>query len=179
MESESIAKSSEMPAVGALLPAKFSSKGYWWWKAQEISYALRPTTLTIKALEERLMRHNRTGKPTAVFQIRRTDKTEGCSKIYGIVIYSYLLTQQSSFCTGKHSSIKCKREAKSPRLIHYIEKLQLMMQYLGRNSGSNDIEIITDDVNIQAEIDQTAMDNINFLEPQPAPRRIPDKVASF
>ena len=84
MESISIAKSADMPAVGALFPAQFSKRGYWWWKAQEITYALRPTKTTLKALEDRLERHNQTELSRAVFQIRRTDKTEGCAKVYGV-----------------------------------------------------------------------------------------------
>lgn len=83
MESNSIAKSFDMPAVGALFPAQFSMRGYWWWKAQEISYALRPTNSTLEALEVRLKGYDQTELSRAVFQIRRTDKTEGCAKAYG------------------------------------------------------------------------------------------------
>ena len=84
MESKSIKKSVDMPAVGALFPAQFSVRGYWWWKAQEISYALRPTNATLEALADRLGRYNQTEISRAVFQIRRTDKTEGCAKVYGV-----------------------------------------------------------------------------------------------
>ena len=84
MQSSSIAKSVDMPAVGALFPAQFSMRGYWWWKAQEITYALRPTNTTLEALEDRFAKHNQTERSRAVFQIRRTDKTEGCAKVYGV-----------------------------------------------------------------------------------------------
>ena len=73
-----------MPAVGALYPREFEARGYWWWKAQEISYALRPTNATLEALADRLGRYNQTEISRAVFQIRRTDKTEGCAKVYGV-----------------------------------------------------------------------------------------------
>ena len=80
MDSDSLVKSKDMPAVGALYPRKYAERGYWWWKAQEISYALRPLSDTLKAYEGKY------GKETndfAVFQVRRTDKTEGCDRIYG------------------------------------------------------------------------------------------------
>jgi len=83
MESSSIAKSTDMPAVGALFPFQFSERGYWWWKAQEITYALRPKDITLEALETKMNRHSHAVTERAVFQIRRTDKTEGCNKVYG------------------------------------------------------------------------------------------------
>ena len=83
MESHSITKSTDMPAVGALFPAQFSERGYWWWKAQEITYALRPADMTTKALKKKLNRRGQADLARAVFQIRRTDKTEGCTKVYG------------------------------------------------------------------------------------------------
>ena len=83
MESYSIAKSTDMPAVGALFPFQFSERGYWWWKAQEVTYALRPKDITLEALETKMNRHSHVVTQRAVFQIRRTDKTEGCNKVYG------------------------------------------------------------------------------------------------
>ena len=41
-----------MPAVGALYPRYFAERGYWWWKAQEIAYALRPNYETSKTIKE-------------------------------------------------------------------------------------------------------------------------------
>lgn len=83
MDSNSLAKSSEMPAVGALYPRTFAERGYWWWKAQEINYALRPKVTTMDAFDGKY------GKMLsgAVFQIRRTDKTEGCNAIYGVLSF--------------------------------------------------------------------------------------------
>ena len=92
MDSSSLAKSSEMPAVGALYPRHFAERGYWWWKAQEINYALRPRVSTIDAFERKY------GKMLsgAVFQIRRTDKTKGCDAVYGVLSFHfYNLTNTS------------------------------------------------------------------------------------
>lgn len=82
MDSESLVKSPDMPAVGALFPKIFHDRGYWWWKAQEISYALRPTIGTMNAFVTKT-RLNSIPPIYAAFQIRRTDKTGGCDKIYG------------------------------------------------------------------------------------------------
>ena len=90
MDSESLVKTSMSPAVGALYPKHYAKYGYWWWKAEEISYALRPTNLTLHAFE--LKRDWRTNESVAVLQIRRTDKTEGCTKTYGILRSSCFLS---------------------------------------------------------------------------------------
>ena len=84
MDSESLTKSNDMPAVGALYPSIFADRGYWWWKSQEITYALRPRLSTREALVnkfgENLM-------DRVVFQVRRTDKTQGCAAFYGKFFY--------------------------------------------------------------------------------------------
>ena len=82
MYSTSLRKTADMPAAGALYPPLFAERGYWWWKAQEISYALRPKELTLKLFEQ--SRPDLFKASIAVFQIRRTDKTGGCLKAYGI-----------------------------------------------------------------------------------------------
>ena len=87
MDSESLIKSPDMPAVGALFPKIFYNRGYWWWKAQEISYALRPTVGTKSAFMTMTRRHNSISPTYASFQIRRTDKTGGCDKIYGMYLH--------------------------------------------------------------------------------------------
>lgn len=79
MDSHSLLKSKDMPAVGALYPRYFAERGYWWWKAQEIAYALRPNDETLKILKE--MSESKADR--AVFQVRRTDKTQGCAVVYG------------------------------------------------------------------------------------------------
>lgn len=81
MDAPSLTKSSEMPAVGALYPRRYSERGYWWWKAQEITYALRPMRETLQAFHSKF--ENKLGNMIA-FQIRRTDKTQGCAEIYGM-----------------------------------------------------------------------------------------------
>lgn len=83
MYSDSLRKSADMPAAGALYPPLFADRGYWWWKAQEISYALRPKELTLRSFEQ--SRSDFLEASIAVFQVRRTDKTEGCLKAYGII----------------------------------------------------------------------------------------------
>ena len=83
MDSKSLVKSPDIPSVGALYPKQFAKNGYWWWKAQEISYALRPTVETTEAFWSNIYRSGINSSKTAVFQVRRTDKTEGCLKTYG------------------------------------------------------------------------------------------------
>lgn len=80
MDSDSLVKSKDMPAVGALYPRKYVGRGYWWWKAQEISYALRPLPHTLKVYKDK---YGKDTEDSVVFQVRRTDKTQGCSSIYG------------------------------------------------------------------------------------------------
>ena len=79
MDSNSLVKAKEMPGVGALYPRIFQEKGYWWWKAQEISYALRPKRRTMAEFEKLYLVQPK----YAAFQIRRTDKTQGCATVYG------------------------------------------------------------------------------------------------
>ena len=86
MDSHSLLKSKDIPAVGALYPRYFAERGYWWWKAQEIAYALRPSYGTSKKLKETFDSNS----STAVFQVRRTDKTQGCAFIYGKFISTLL-----------------------------------------------------------------------------------------
>lgn len=97
MDSESLAKSPDIPAVGALFPKIFYNRGYWWWKAQEISYALRPTVETMNSFRTSVRVHNSVLATFAVFQIRRTDKTEGCGKIYGKYLRSLFRFEKSSY----------------------------------------------------------------------------------
>lgn len=92
MDSESLVKSKSMPAVGALYPKRFAERGYWWWKAQEIAYALRPKLQTLKILENKF--GEKLGS-TVVFQVRRTDKTQGCTTVYGMYHQFYLCIQTS------------------------------------------------------------------------------------
>lgn len=83
MNSNDLRKTNEMPAVGALYPKEFKERGYWWWKAQEITYALRPTVETSNSFKEKQIENGWYEEVVTVFQIRRTDKTDGCQKTYG------------------------------------------------------------------------------------------------
>lgn len=150
MESTSLSKSADMPAVGALYPQLFEDRGYWWWKAQEITYALRPKFKTTEILKKRFSDKL---SNMVVFQIRRTDKTEGCAFVY-----------------GKKSGIKCKSEARSPKLLEYLQALE---EFKFRTAEF--IQVVTDDVGIHKEILETPTSSHVFLEPEPAPKRIPDK----
>ena len=85
MDSDSLIKTKDMPAVGALYPRRFASRGYWWWKAQEINYALRPRPETFNFLEKKFK--DIPLGDIAVIQIRRTDKTRGCASIYGSALF--------------------------------------------------------------------------------------------
>ena len=80
MDSKSLLKSEDMPAVGALYPRAFAERGYWWWKSQEITYALRPKIETQEALQKK---YGENLDSMVVFQVRRTDKTQGCASFYG------------------------------------------------------------------------------------------------
>ena len=156
-----------MPAVGALYPRYFAERGYWWWKAQEIAYALRPNHETVKILKETFE-----SKPdVAVFQLRRTDKTQGCAVVYGKFSYTKKEAFEFLCIEGKNSPIKCKQEASAPKLKDFIE-------VLGKFRGEipTSVQIVTDDSQIQTEISRISKKSIEFMKPEPAPKRIPDKV---
>ena len=170
MDSDSLVKTKDMPAVGALYPKRFESRGYWWWKAQEITYALRPTSETFEFLKK-----NFKDIPlgdTAVFQIRRTDKTQGCAIIYGNGLFKEK-NKHKDFFTGKNSGIKCKKEATAPRLLEFMEALEKFS-----TDGPKSIQVVTDDSQISVEISSVSKRGYEFLKPDPAPKRIPDKVCT-
>ena len=83
MDSDDLRKTSEMPGVGALYPREFEEYGYWWWKAQEITYALRPKRSTLDDLMKLQIQYDWNKSNITVLQIRRTDKTHGCKQTYG------------------------------------------------------------------------------------------------
>lgn len=153
MDSKDLAKSTEMPATGALYPGIFKNYGYWWWKAQEISYALRPTLSTLEAFEELQGRQNWSPGNVTVFQIRRTDKTEGCSKFYG------------------KNTVSCKAEASAPSIFDFLREGQY---FSTRRNKNHKILIVTDDHNIHSELE--AVQHFDFVWPEPAPQRVVDKV---
>ena len=113
MDSDTLVKSRDMPAVGALYPRKFAERGYWWWKAQEISYALRSNPRTLKVYEGK---YRKEIVDFAVFQIRRTDKTEGCTKIYGKNILIILSTSTHNSRLQVRIAELCARRKRKHRL---------------------------------------------------------------
>jgi len=92
-----------------------------------------------------------------------------------MVVY---FTQESgdsfySFFVGKHSGIKCKRESAAPRLWEFTEVLEKFLQ-----GAPKLIQVVTDDFQVSEEISRISKVGFEFLEPDPAPRRIPDKVCN-
>ena len=75
------------------------------------------------------------------------------------------------FIEGKTAPVKCKREASAPRLIDFIEVLKNF-----RGGTLMSVQVVTDDSRIQEEISRISNINIEFIKPEPAPQRIPDKV---
>ena len=75
---------------------------------------------------------------------------------------------------GSKSKIKCKAEAKAPTLLDYMNALKMYESKVPKA-----IQVVTDDVHIFQEISGTAENGYFFLDPEPAPRRIPDKVKIF
>jgi len=117
MESASLKKSVEMPAVGALYPREFEVRGYWWWKAQEITYALRSKIKTREAMKNKF---GRSFEDMIVFQVRRTDKTLGCSAVYG---KSYFSFHELPPLMQFKNSLKAKRVQSSVNLKHTLLNL--------------------------------------------------------
>ncbi|XRB21961.1 glycosyltransferase family 23 protein [Pseudoscourfieldia marina] len=67
---------------GAIIPPQYEHKGYFWWKAQEIAYVLRPTPATAKELKEKMRKlgwtnGNSDSDRVHGMQVRRTDKVAG------------------------------------------------------------------------------------------------------
>lgn len=82
------------------------------------------------------------------------------------------LTLCSNF-VGKRSEIKCKKEANAPTLVDFIKTLGAFEEY---GSDKRQVRIVTDDVFIMNEIELVSHTKFDFMRPEPAPRRIPDKV---
>ena len=172
MDSTSLRREKSMPGIGALYPIQFKKYGYWWWKAQEISYALRPSAETLLRFHEK-QQELKLGNfmSTAVIQVRRTDKTQGCSKIYGKLV---LLIQLEFLllCKGRKSGVKCKSEANAPKVTDFLSTISDFA-----SASIENVLVITDDAEIKQEIDLLET-NFTFLSIEPAPRRIVDKVSS-
>jgi len=140
---------------GALFPKQYAKRGYFWWKAQEMMYALRPTEDTKAALKEHKNRigWSQDGTPVHGMQVRRTDKVEG----------------------------KLKEADKVPVLI-YAQKLRQMVESSASTphlppGAPLTVLLSTDDLKIKSEAAAVATkSNINFLANPPAPKR---KIGDF
>ncbi|CAL6335090.1 unnamed protein product [Bathycoccus prasinos] len=157
MDSDDLRKTSEMPGAGALYPKMFEVHGYWWWKAQEITYALRPKRSTLDVLMKLQIQRDWNMSNITVFQVRRTDKTDGCRKTYELFNV-----------VGEHINFSCKAEARAPTLRDFIREAQFF-------GSTKKILIVTDDREIQHEIKSLIGHNLDFVTPDPAPKRIVDK----
>jgi len=69
--------------------------------------------------------------------------------------------------------LKCKREALAPKLTDFIDVLRRFEKF---GSVARDIRIVTDDRQIQEEIKLSGITTYNIRNPEPSPKRIPDKV---
>ena len=76
--------------------------------------------------------------------------------------------------SGKSSKVKCKSEANAPSLADFVNELKAIDDIA--EIGVQSIEIITDDVLIQKEIKAMKDSTYKFIDPEPAPVRVPDKV---
>ena len=74
---------------------------------------------------------------------------------------------------GKKSQVKCKKEAMAPKLLDFVAELRNFE--LGERKVKY-IRIITDDIFIEKEIEKLTSEYM-ILEPEPAPKRAPDKVS--
>jgi len=72
---------------------------------------------------------------------------------------------------GRKSAVKCKAEAHSPKIVDYMDALRMYDINLPKS-----ILVVTDDNHIIREISEVQEKKFTFLDPEPAPRRIPDKV---
>ena len=74
---------------------------------------------------------------------------------------------------GKRSGIKCKKEADAPTLIDFIKTLGTYEEY---ESERKSVRIVTDDAFIVKEMKSVSQSSYTFMIPEPAPRRVLDKV---
>ena len=85
-----------------------------------------------------------------------------------------LLLNTNVYSLGKSSQVKCKSEANAPSLVDFVNELKAIDGIA--EIGVKKIEIITDDVLIQEEIKAVMDSTYKFIDPEPAPVRVPDKV---
>jgi len=137
---------------GAIVPKVYASKGYAWWKAQELAYVLRPTAATKAALEKKKQALG-WGKGDIVhgMQVRRTDKVHGCAK---------------------NSPVKCKAEAPLRPLKDFGEVLHSAAERSARSdkSDAKKVFLASDDPSVRKEA--RALSGFSFLPFEPAPKRV-------
>ena len=78
---------------------------------------------------------------------------------------------------GKRSGIKCKPEASAPKLTDFVKELVRFSKFM--NFSDKYIRIVTDDEGIPHEIQALSEERFMFVKPEPAPKRVPDKVPYF
>mmetsp|Transcript_21590 Transcript_21590/g.47393 ORF Transcript_21590/g.47393 Transcript_21590/m.47393 type:complete len:593 (-) Transcript_21590:346-2124(-) len=138
---------------GGLVPKQYAKRGYFWWKAQEMLYALRPTPSTVRALQEhkRAIGWPADGTRVHGMQVRRTDKVEGKLK-----------------------------EAEKVPVDQYAEKLVMMAETRLKPNDQVPVKTVllaTDDPKIQAEAKEAEKKyGLQFLKILPAPKR---KIGNF
>ena len=74
-------------------------------------------------------------------------------------------------CTG-NSKLKCKAEAHAPGLHEFVSEFRKFAKSIREEKR---ILVVTDDRSIRREISLFS-DELDFVEPEPAPERILDKV---
>jgi len=74
-----------------------------------------------------------------------------------------------------NANVKCKAEANSPGLLNFITEHRFFAQY---SSEEKKIIVVTDDMNIKDDI-AVFGGGLDFINPEPAPKRIVDKVSIF
>ena len=79
--------------------------------------------------------------------------------------------------TGKNSKIKCKAESQIKPLSLFLNEIQHFKSF--ENQKKKYVEIITDDTSISNEIATVTDLQYVIRTPEPAPRRIVDKVRTL
>ena len=105
-----------------------------------------------------------------VEQIKQRDVTKFTVRVF---LCQFIVLTQSHNFVGKMSGIKCKKEANAPTLLDFIKTLDLYAEY---ESERKNVRIVTDDASIVEEIKSVSQSNYSFMIPEPAPRRVLDKV---
>ena len=84
----------------------------------------------------------------------------------------FISCQEKSNCFFQGNVIKCKQEAAAPRLLDFIEVLR---KFSG--GALKPVQVVTDDYQIEEEISTVSEKDVEFMKPEPAPKRVLDKVS--